>query len=158
MRTATSSIPSASVNTGRVELITQRHPRLPATIGLQDEIVRAQIAVGGAFHSVRPGASGSPMRLQTRMTILREFGLRYFHRHPRSHVCLGAPSTGSTLPSTALGSGGLRAGHRDLQTGLSSRGISRRPRLPRILLDIGYDLDYEYIKDFLPHGIRVDTD
>src|SRR5690606_12237514 len=56
---------------------------------------------------------------------------------------------------------GVAAFGRDTETSRqvwsSKEGYPGDPDYREFYRDIGYDLDYEYIKDFLPHGIRVDT-
>ncbi len=155
------------LNTGRVELITSSatHGYLPL-IGLQDEIVRAQIAVGvELFRQVfgqRPRGFWLPEcgYKPGHDYILREFGLRYFFTDTHGVMYASRrPKYGVYAPIYCPS--GVAAFGRDTETSKqvwsSKEGYPGDPDYREFYRDIGYDLDYEYIKDFLPHGIRVET-
>lgn len=152
---------------GRVELITSAatHGFLPL-IGIQDEIVRAQIAAAVRLfqqvfgHSPRgiwlPECGYKPGHDQ----ILKEFGIRYFIME--THGVLYAsrvPKYGIYAPIYCPS--GVAAFSRDpessKQVWSSQEGYPGDPDYREFYRDIGHDLDYEYIKPFLPRGIRVDT-
>ncbi|MGE5372640.1 MAG: glycoside hydrolase family 57 protein [Solirubrobacterales bacterium] len=152
---------------GKVELITScaTHGFLPL-IGTSDEIVRAQVAAGvGLFRNVfghnprgiwlpecgyRPGQDA----------ILREFGLRYFLAE--THGVLYAsrrPKYGIYAPIYCPS--GIAAFGRDTESSKqvwsSQEGYPGDADYREFYRDIGYDLDYDLIRGYLPSGIRVDT-
>ncbi|MGE5397342.1 MAG: glycoside hydrolase family 57 protein [Chitinophagales bacterium] len=151
----------------KVELITScaTHGFLPL-IGLQDEIIRAQVAAAVAlFHRVfgqkprgiwLPECGYKPGIDQ----ILRQFELRYFFMD--THGVLYAsrrPKYGIYAPVYCPS--GVAAFSRDTETSRqvwsSKEGYPGDPDYREFYRDIGYDLDYDYIKEYLPGGIRVDT-
>lgn len=152
---------------GKVELITTcaTHGYLPL-IGLTDEIVRAQVAVGQELFQRLFGQKAKGIWLPEcgyqpgHDQILREFGLRYFFMD--THGVLYAskrPKYGVFAPLYCPS--GVAAFARDTETSKqvwsSKEGYPGDPDYREFYRDIGYDLDYEYIKKYLPGGTRVDT-
>lgn len=155
------------LNSGRVELITScaTHGYLPL-IGLQDEIVRAQVAVAVDLFKRVFGKKPKGIWLPEcgykpgHDYILREFGLRYFFMD--THGVLYAskrPKYGVYAPIYCPS--GVAAFSRDSESSKqvwsSQEGYPGDPDYREFYRDIGYDLDWDYIKDYLPENIRVDT-
>jgi 1,4-alpha-glucan branching enzyme len=154
-------------DSGRVELITTcgTHGFLPL-IGIQDEAVRAQVAAG--VHLFRRVFGRNPKGIWLPECgykpgndyILKEFGVRYFVTDTHG-ILYGSrrPKYGVFAPVYCPS--GVAAFGRDTETSKqvwsSKEGYPGDPDYREFYRDIGYDLDYDYIKKYLPDGIRVDT-
>ncbi|MGE5405671.1 MAG: glycoside hydrolase family 57 protein [Candidatus Saccharibacteria bacterium] len=154
-------------NSGKVELITccATHGFLPL-IGIQDEIVRAQVAVAvDVFRRVfgrRPKGIWLPEcgYKPGHDYILKEFGIRYFFMDTHGVLYSSKrPKYGVFAPIYCPS--GVAAFGRDTETSKqvwsSQEGYPGDEDYREFYRDIGYDLDWDYIKEFLPENMRVDT-
>lgn len=153
---------------GYLELITScaTHGYLPL-LGLQREVVWAQAKLGRDYHIEKFGFPPAGIWLPEcgyspgDDEILKELGFKYFildthgilFASPRPRYAYFAPLT---CPS------GVAAFGRDVET--SKQVWSAQEGYPgdfdyrEFYRDIGYDLDFEYLRPFLhPEGIRTDT-
>lgn len=153
---------------GRVELITcaATHGYLPM-MRLHREALRAQVGVGVQTFRNLMGFSPNGMWLPEcgyfsgLDEILREYGIRYFftdshgimHAVPRPKYGVFAPLY---CPS------GTAVFARDMESSKqvwsATEGYPGDPAYREFYRDIGYDLEYDYIRPFLhDDGIRVNT-
>lgn len=155
-------------NTGKVELITTcaTHGYLPL-LGLQQEPVRAQIAVGIELFEQNFGRRPKGMWLPEcaykpgHDEILKDYGIRYFFTDTHGIMYASRrPRYGVYAPIYCPS--GVAAFGRDVESSKqvwsSQEGYPGDPDYREFYRDIGYDLDYDYIKDYIhPEGIRLDT-
>jgi 1,4-alpha-glucan branching enzyme len=155
-------------DSGQVEIITcaATHGFLPL-IGLQREVVRAQVEVAINNHRRLFGKMPAGLWLPECAynpgddAILKDYGIKYFvvdahgllYATPRPRYSIFAPIY---TPS------GVAAFGRDLES--SEQVWSAQEGYPgdfdyrEFYRDIGYDLDYDYLKHYIhPSGLRVDT-
>jgi 1,4-alpha-glucan branching enzyme len=156
------------LDSGRVEVITTAatHGYLPLLM-IHREAVRAQVATG--IQTYRRAFGRDPAGLwlpECSYTpgldeILKEFGLRYFFLD--SHGLLFAshrPRFGIFAPVYCPS--GVAAFGRDLESSKqvwsAQEGYPGDHNYREYYRDIGFDLDYDYIKPYIhPDGIRVNT-
>ncbi|GAW91580.1 glycoside hydrolase family 57 protein [Calderihabitans maritimus] len=152
---------------GKLELITcaATHGYLPL-VGLEKEIIQAQLKVAVDLHTRLLGRPPTGIWLPEcgyrpgLEPILREFGLNYFivdthgilYATPRPRYAIFAP----------LNTQGVAAFGRDVETSLqvwsATEGYPGDFDYREFYRDIGYDLDFDYIKPYIhPDGIRVHT-
>ena len=156
-------------DSGKLELITTcaTHGYLPL-LGVQDEPIRAQIAVGVNLFEETFGRRPQGMWLPEcaynpgHDHILKEFGIRYFFTDTHGIMYASRrPRYGVYAPIYCPGSA-VAAFGRDVESSKqvwsAQEGYPGDPDYREFYRDIGYDLDYDYIKDYIhPEGIRLDT-
>ncbi|MEW6661055.1 MAG: glycoside hydrolase family 57 protein [Bacillota bacterium] len=154
---------------GKLELITcaATHGFLPL-IGIRPQVVKAQISIATEVFTRNFGHPPNGMWLPECGyapgidEVLRDFGIKYFFVD--THGILFAtprPRYGIFAPISCPKSGVAVFG-RDVESSLqvwsSQEGYPGDFDYREFYRDIGFDLDYELIKDYIhPEGIRVDT-
>ncbi len=154
--------------TGHVEIITSAatHGYLPL-LGLQKEAVYAQLAAGIDYYEQLFGAPPRGIWLPECAyepgleEILGELGLHYFITATHG-VLYASPRPKYGVYSPLLTPGGLAAFGRDPETShqvwSANEGYPGDYSYREFYRDIGYDLEMDYIADFLhPAGLRGNT-
>ncbi len=154
---------------GRVELITcsATHGYLPL-IGIRSEAVEAQVALAVETFHTHIGRPLQGMWLPEcgyyhgLERVLAKYGINYFFTdthgllfgEPRPRYGIYAPIR---CPGTQVAVFG-RDVESSLQVWSADEGYPGDPDYREFYRDIGYDLEWDYIKDFVhPDGFRVDT-
>ena len=156
------------MESGKIEIITSAatHGFLPL-LGVSPESIRAQIAVGiqvyEKFFGVKPKGIWLPECGYSPLVepVLKEYDIDYFIME--SHGVLYAdprPVFGTYAPIVTPS--GLVAFGRDIESSKqvwsSTEGYPGDFDYREFYRDIGYDLDYDYIKNYIsPDGRRVNT-
>jgi len=153
---------------GAIELITcaATHGYLPL-IGLQREVVRAQVEVAVHNHLRLFGRPPAGLWLPEcgynpgDDAILKRYNIKYFFLDAHG-VLYATPRPRYSIFAPVVTPSGVAAFGRDLES--SEQVWSAQEGYPgdfdyrEFYRDIGYDLDYEYIKPYIhPSGLRVDT-
>jgi len=157
------------MDSGKLELITcaATHGFLPL-IGIRPQVVKTQISIAAEVFARNFGQLPKGMWLPECGyapgidEILRDFGIRYFFVD--THGILFAaprPRYGIFAPISCPKSGVAVFG-RDVESSLqvwsSQEGYPGDFDYREFYRDIGFDLDYELIKEYIhPEGIRLDT-
>ncbi len=151
-----------------VEIITcaATHGFLPL-LGLQKEVIRAQIKVAIDNHLRLFGKPPSGMWLPECAynpgdeAFLKDYGIKYFVVDAHG-LLYGTPRPRYSIFAPVNTPSGVAAFGRDLES--SEQVWSAQEGYPgdfdyrEFYRDIGYDLDYEYIKPYIhPKGLRIDT-
>ncbi|NMB40857.1 MAG: DUF1957 domain-containing protein [Firmicutes bacterium] len=155
-------------NSGKVELITSAatHGYLPL-LGVQKEALYAQIAAGWEYYNMIFGQApkgiwlpecGYDPKLED---IIKELGFYYFITATHG-VLYASPRPKYGVYSPILTPAGLAAFGRDPETShqvwSSKEGYPGDYNYREFYRDIGYDLDLDYIGEFLhPMGMRSNT-
>jgi len=154
--------------TGKVELITTcaTHGYLPL-LDIQEEVVKAQVAVGMQLFELFFGRRSPGIWLPEcaykpgHDQILKNYGIRYFFTDTHG-IMFGSRRPRYGVYAPVYCPSGVAAFGRDVESSKqvwsSQEGYPGDPDYREFYRDIGYDLDYEYIKDYIhPEGIRYDT-
>ncbi|MHB1127841.1 MAG: glycoside hydrolase family 57 protein [Bacillota bacterium] len=153
---------------GSLEIITcaGTHGYLPL-IGLQREVVRAQVDIAVSTHTKLFGSSPRGIWLPEcgynpgDDAILRGYGIKFFLVDSHG-ILFGSPRPRYGIFAPINCPSGVSAFARDIES--SEQVWSAQEGYPgdfdyrEFYRDIGYDLDYDYIKGYIhPSGIRTDT-
>ncbi len=154
---------------GKLELITTcaTHGYLPL-IGIQKEQVRAQVAVGIQVFRETFGCNPRGLWLPEcgykpgDDLVLREYGIRYFFTDTHGVMYASRRPRYGVYAPILCPSSGVAAFGRDVESSKqvwsAKEGYPGDPDYREFYRDIGYDLDFDYIKDYIhPEGIRLDT-
>ncbi|MBA4372218.1 MAG: DUF1957 domain-containing protein [Thermodesulfovibrio sp.] len=157
----------AVAESGTVELITSAatHAYLPALLS-EPSSVRAQLGIGARYFAGTFGREAGGLWLPEcgfapeLDPLIAEAGSRYFFLESHGLIA-GTPPPRQSIYSPVVTPSGTVAFARDIDSAhevwSSISGYPGDPDYRDFYRDIGFDLDPEELRDYLPHGLRTFT-